>query len=134
MVSTRRSLLAQIPLQMRFYSAMQNASRSTYRQCLMHHFSKKILPYQWLIARVVPILKSGNKHKIENYRPISIICTRKIFEHSIYKVYFITLKIAAFFPKSMAIVRSSQRLLSLKKQSMSLQNPLRNRTNRRSVP
>lgn len=40
------------------------------------------LPQDWLIARAVPIHKSSDKHKVENYRPISITCTCcKILEH-----------------------------------------------------
>ena len=44
------------------------------------------LPSQWLIARVCPIFKKGNKNEISNYRPISNLCsTSKIFEKLILK-------------------------------------------------
>ena len=39
------------------------------------------LPDQWLVAKVFPVFKKGNKNKIENYRPISnLYSTSKIFE------------------------------------------------------
>ena len=39
------------------------------------------VPEQWKIAKVTPIFKKGSKNKIENYRPISNLCsTSKIFE------------------------------------------------------
>ena len=41
----------------------------------------KQIPDQWRISKVIPILKKGNPHQIENYRPISNLCsTSKIFE------------------------------------------------------
>lgn len=47
------------------------------------------VPQDWLIARVVPIHKSGDKHRVENYRPISITCTCcKILEHILSKSLF----------------------------------------------
>ena len=40
------------------------------------------IPEQWLIAKITPIFKKGNKNKIENYRPISNLCsTSKNFEN-----------------------------------------------------
>ena len=44
-------------------------------------YLEKKIPEQWQIAKITPILKKGNKNKIENYRPISNLCsTSKIFE------------------------------------------------------
>ena len=44
------------------------------------YITKKI-PNQWLIAKVIPIHKKGPYTNIENYRPISNLCTTsKIFE------------------------------------------------------
>jgi hypothetical protein len=44
------------------------------------------IPSQWLIAKVCPIFKKGNKNEISNYRPISNLCsTSKIFEKLILK-------------------------------------------------
>lgn len=44
------------------------------------------LPDNWLVARVVPIFKAGDKLKLSNYRPISITCTVcKLLEHVINK-------------------------------------------------
>eukprot|EP00057_Strongylocentrotus_purpuratus_P029222 XP_011683696.1 PREDICTED: RNA-directed DNA polymerase from mobile element jockey-like [Strongylocentrotus purpuratus] len=43
------------------------------------------IPHAWKVANVVPIFKKGDKHKAENYRPISltsIIC--KVAEHIIH--------------------------------------------------
>ena len=43
--------------------------------------SKKKLPQQWLISKTTPILKKGSPQNIENYRPISNLCSvTKIFE------------------------------------------------------
>jgi Reverse transcriptase (RNA-dependent DNA polymerase)/Endonuclease-reverse transcriptase len=40
------------------------------------------LPHQWKTANVVPIFKTGEKTKVQNYRPISLTCTScKILEH-----------------------------------------------------
>ena len=39
------------------------------------------IPDQWRISKVIPLFKKGNPTKIENYRPISNLCsTSKIFE------------------------------------------------------
>ena len=44
-------------------------------------YEHKIIPSQWKISKVMPLLKSGNPTKIENYRPIANLCsTSKIFE------------------------------------------------------
>lgn len=44
------------------------------------------LPSDWLVARVVPIHKTGSPLDISNYRPISLTCTAcKIMEHIICK-------------------------------------------------
>ena len=44
-------------------------------------YNQKTIPAQWSIAKVIPIHKKGPKCNIENYRPISNLCsTSKIFE------------------------------------------------------
>ena len=44
-------------------------------------YQQRNIPEQWLIAKITPIFKKGNKNKIENYHPISNLCsTSKIFE------------------------------------------------------
>ena len=44
-------------------------------------YIQKTVPEQWLIAKVTPIYKKAKTSKIENYRPISNLCsTSKIFE------------------------------------------------------
>ena len=49
---------------------------------LLHNiYETKIFPEQWLISRIIPIHKKGNKKQTENYRPISNLCSlTKIFE------------------------------------------------------
>lgn len=45
-----------------------------------------VVPSDWLLARVVPVPKVGDKLMVENYRPISITCTVcKLLEHIIGK-------------------------------------------------
>jgi hypothetical protein len=49
-------------------------------------YNRNELPSQWLVAKVCPIFKKGNKNEISNYRPISNLCsTSKIFEKLILK-------------------------------------------------
>ena len=49
-------------------------------------FEKNKIPEQWLISKTIPIHKKGPKQNIENYRPISNLCsTSKIFEKIILK-------------------------------------------------
>ena len=44
-------------------------------------YNTQKLPEQWLISKIIPILKKGTASKIENYRPISNLCAcSKIFE------------------------------------------------------
>ena len=44
-------------------------------------YNTKAIPEQWLISKVIPIHKKGSISNIENYRPISNLCsTSKIFE------------------------------------------------------
>ena len=37
-------------------------------------YTKKIIPDQWKIAKVVPLFKKGSPNQISNYRPISNLC------------------------------------------------------------
>lgn len=47
------------------------------------------VPLDWLSARVVPVYKSGDKHSVENYRPISLTCACcKLLEHIVSKELF----------------------------------------------
>lgn len=49
------------------------------------YIEKSIRPNSLKYAEVIPIFKSGNKHEISNYRPISIISNlAKIFEKIIF--------------------------------------------------
>ena len=44
-------------------------------------YKSKPIPEQWLISKVNPIFKMGNPKNIENYKPISNLCSAsKIFE------------------------------------------------------
>ena len=39
------------------------------------------IPGQWLISKVIPVHKKGNKSEVCNYRPVANLCsTSKIFE------------------------------------------------------
>ena len=54
-------------------------------QSLCHLFNQiyeqKTIPEQWLISKVIPIFKKGDQKNVENYRPISNLCsTSKLFE------------------------------------------------------
>ena len=47
-------------------------------------YLEKITPFQWKIARVIPLHKKGDKTNFNNYRPISNICSlAKIYEKMI---------------------------------------------------
>lgn len=47
------------------------------------------VPIDWLLARVAPIFKAGDRLNVCNYRPISITCTAcKVIEHIISKYIF----------------------------------------------
>ena len=47
-------------------------------------YKQKQLPQQWLISKIMPIFKKGDPNQIENYRPISNLCsTSKLFEKMI---------------------------------------------------
>ena len=49
------------------------------------YYSMKI-PEQWKVAKVIPTFKKGSRNAIENYRPISNLCSgSKIFEKLILK-------------------------------------------------
>ena len=49
-------------------------------------YNQKTIPQQWLISKITPIHKKGQKTPIENYRPIANLCsTSKIFERLILK-------------------------------------------------
>jgi hypothetical protein len=57
---------------------------------LCHIFNVSIIsgmfPSRWKEAKVTPIYKKGKKHCVENYRPISILCTlSKILERYIHE-------------------------------------------------
>ena len=48
-----------------------------------------IYPSELKIAKVIPVFKKGNKHLIENYRPISILCSlNKLYERVLYSQMF----------------------------------------------
>ena len=44
------------------------------------------LPEQWLISKIIPVHKKGDKSSIENYRPVAnLCCSSKFFEKLILK-------------------------------------------------
>jgi hypothetical protein len=58
--------------------------------CLSNIFQISVdsgtLPNDWLSANIAPVLKKGDVHAAENYRPISLTCVScKILEHIICK-------------------------------------------------
>jgi hypothetical protein len=47
-------------------------------------YAKKEIPEQWKVSKVIPLHKKGKKENIENYRPISNLCSiTKVFERLI---------------------------------------------------
>jgi sarcosine oxidase/L-pipecolate oxidase len=43
------------------------------------------IPSDWKIHQIVPIFKAGNRHNVENYRPISLLCIiSKVLESLVY--------------------------------------------------
>ena len=55
---------------------------------------------EWKMARVIPIYKSENRSKCENYRPISIIpIISKIFEREVFNQIYKYLNENSLIPK-----------------------------------
>jgi hypothetical protein len=49
-------------------------------------FKSGIFPTRWKSANVVPVLKKGDRHKVSNYRPISLLSViSKVFEGLVHK-------------------------------------------------
>lgn len=45
-------------------------------------FRTSVLPHDWLMARVIPVFKNGDRFHVDNYRPISLTCCCcKMIEH-----------------------------------------------------
>ena len=56
------------------------------RDTLLEIYHSEKIPEQWKVAKVIPTFKKGSKNAIENYRPISNLCSgSKIFEKLILK-------------------------------------------------
>ena len=71
------------------------AEALTYPLCILYNLIIKTRssPKIWKTSRIIPIPKGGNETRIENYRPISIICApAKVFEHIIYTRIFSHIK------------------------------------------
>ena len=50
------------------------------------NYEQKKIPEQWSVSKVIPLHNKGPKNQIENYRPISNLCsTSKVFEKLILK-------------------------------------------------
>ena len=50
-----------------------------------HCISKHDLPSEWRTHCITPIFKSGDKHNVANYRPISLLCvTSKVLERLVF--------------------------------------------------
>ena len=56
------------------------------------------LPQEWKIHRISPIFKSGSRHNVENYRPVSLLCIiSKLLEALVYEkiISFVSDRICA---------------------------------------
>ena len=43
-----------------------------------------VIPEQWRFSKIIPVHEKGGKHMIENYRPVSNLCSvSKVFERLI---------------------------------------------------
>lgn len=59
--------------------------------CLLFNKSlqSKVYPWEWKLAFVIPLFKSGDKSLPSNYRPVSLLsCVSKILEKIVYKHIF----------------------------------------------
>ena len=59
--------------------------------CLLFNTSlrDKTFPYQWKIAHVISLFKSGDKSLPSNYRPVSLLsCVGKLLEKIVFKNIF----------------------------------------------
>nr|XP_047141021.1 uncharacterized protein LOC124816057 [Hydra vulgaris] len=69
--------------------ALDNLKNNTSRNSLISHFNLSLqsgtVPEKLIIARVLPIFKSGDDTDSSNYRPISILpCFSKLLERIMY--------------------------------------------------
>ena len=52
-----------------------------FSMCLSQYY----IPHEWRIHKITPIFKSGDRTSVNNYRPISLLCTiSKVLERIIY--------------------------------------------------
>ena len=51
--------------------------------------TKGIFPQDWKRANVIPLFKKGNRHEINNYRPVSLLSVLgKVFERIVFKYIY----------------------------------------------
>jgi len=73
-----------IPMQVLKDGATQLAK--PYHKLMGMIYDAKAIPYQWKVARIIPLHKKGAKENFKNYTPISNLCVAtKIFEKCILK-------------------------------------------------
>jgi hypothetical protein len=62
-----------IPVKILFYAC--DLLLPTLTRLFKMIYLQKTIPNQWKISKIIPIFKKGNKNQIENYRPISNLCS-----------------------------------------------------------
>ena len=64
-------------------------------------FTQGILPVEWKLHSIVPIFKSGERNKVNNYSPIPLLCTTsKVLERLIYDKIMSQINMSLTFPSS----------------------------------
>lgn len=82
----QKNTLDMYGLSVKFISKFALTISTPLKHVISLSFCQGIVPQQIKIAKVIPIFKSGSKHVMDNYRPISLLCIfSKIFEKIVYK-------------------------------------------------
>ena len=77
--------------------------------CMLFNTSlqSNIFPSQWKIANVVPVFKKNDPQKVNNYRPISLLCIiSKVFENAFTNISTISFLTTIYYlPINLASVK-----------------------------